>query len=247
MSGTALLAYSRWHARDGLVRALVPVLIFAGIGGIPIWSLVAQQGLASSVGPGQTHDSLAMIYTQTMELAMTLGAVVLMGGLVADDRERGYFRFLFAAPVVPWQHYLLRFVIGVALYSTCFALVPISFGAALFEVPIVAAVRAAVLYGFLYGSVAMLGGALFNRDGVFLIVVVLVSGMLQQLAKGGMLSRAATVVAWALPPVSVVADVRTSWLAGRPSSGNDLLLVVGYSLGLLASALWIVRRAPLAR
>lgn len=245
--GSPLAAYARWHARDALGRAAVPVILFLGMGGIPLWSIAAQRSLGAMRAAGETHAMATQIYTQTMSLAMTLGAFMLVGGLVATDRERQFVRFLFAAPVTPWRFYLQQFVIRLALFTACLALIPLGFRAIFFEVPVLPVIGSAALYGLLLGSLATLAGALFNRDGAVLLVTALVSSVLQQLNRADALPGWAAAVARALPPLGAADQIRTRWLAERALEGNDLVLVVAYSLGMLAAALWIIRHAPLTR
>ena len=247
MSGTSALAYVRWHAKDALPRAVAPLAIFLGVGGIPLWSLIGREGLDAARQAGRFQDALLQVYGQTMMLAMTLGALVLLSGLVALDRERGHVRFLFATPVVAWRHYLTRGMVGVALFATCFTLVPLGFGALVTPVPVLAVVWSALLFSLLYGSLALLVGAITRRDGAVVIVTVVLGTILQQLAKAEQLPAWGVFLARLLPPFVVAGDVRAAWLAERAAEGGDLLLVVAYSLGMLVASLFVIHRAPLVR
>jgi hypothetical protein len=243
----ALAAYARFQARDALWRALMPVGLFALLAGLPIANLAARNSLAALRGPGQMHDVVMQVYGQTMPLAMTLGAIVLVHGLVALDRERQYFRFPFAQPVVPWQYYLQQFAVGTVLFVACFAVIPLAFGLVVTEVPVLPVLRSALLYALLYGSLAMLTGSLLNRDAVLFILLVIVGNVLQQLERAAALSGVVAGIARALPPFVAADAVRSTWLEGRAPDGHDLTLVVGYSLGMLAAALLLIRHRPLAR
>ena len=242
-----LLAYAPYQARDALLRAIMPVALFAAMGGVPLWAFAGQEGFAAIQSPGPQQSAALTIYTQTLSLAMTLGAIVLVHGLAALDRERQYFRFPFAQPVVPWQYYLQQFAIGTALYVAFLAIIPIGFSLVITDVPVLPVLQSALLYALLYGSLALLTGSLLNRDGVLYILVVIVGFTLQQLDRSGALSDAMAAVAHALPPFAAADAVRTSWLAERALEGNDLTLVVGYSLGMLVSALYLIRNKALAR
>ena len=242
-----LTAYAKFQFRDGLWRATVPVLIFLGIGGIPIWSLASQRSLAAMRQGGEAQAMVVAIYTQTMSLSMTLGALMLVSGFVALDRERQHFRFLFSTPVEPWRYYLQQYAISALLFVAIFSLVPLGFGLVVTSVPIVAVTKSAALYALLFGSLALLCGALVNRDGVVLIVTLVGGTVLQRLAEAEMLPRLAAGVARALPPFIVADDVRSRWLAGGALEGNGVALVIAYSLAMLVVALWLIRRAPLAR
>ena len=84
MSGGALALYARWQLRDAFLRALAPVVIFAGIAGIPLWALVRQHTLVVMRQQGPLLEGALQIYGNLMELSMTLGAFV---GIYADNER----------------------------------------------------------------------------------------------------------------------------------------------------------------
>lgn len=245
--GGALALYARWQLRDALARALMPLVIFAGIAGIPLWSLVHQHTLAVMRAPGPLQQGAIQIYGNVMELSMTLGAFVLVSGLISADRTKQHFRFLFSRPVSPWRFYLQQFAISIVLFAACFSLIPVGFGLIFSPVPIVAVVMSAALYALIYGALALLCGALVNKDGALLIGVAVVSTVLQQLERTDALPPWASALADALPPLATAAGLRARWLAERAIETGDLLLVVLYALGMLAAAFILIRRSPLAR
>ncbi len=247
MSGTSDLAYLRWHLRDALPRAVVPLLVFLGIGGIPLWSLIGREGLASAREAGRFQDVLLQLYGQTLTLAITLGALVLLSGVVSVDRERGHVRFLFASPVVAWRHYLARAVVSLVLFAAALALIPLGFGAVVVAVPVLPVIGAALLYGLLLGSLGLLAGAITDRDGPVVIVTVLLSAILQPLAAAGQLPSWAARLAQLLPPLASADAVRSAWLAGTAPSPGHLWLVLGYSFGMAVAAFVVIHRAPLVR
>ncbi len=245
--GSPLAAYARFQARDALLKALMPVGLFLVLAGLPIYTLAQRSTLAAMRAPGTLQDGAIRIYGEVMTLAMTLGAIVLMSGLASLDRERGHFRFLFSRPVAPWRFYLQQFVIATVLFVACFALIPVGFGAVVAAVPVLPALGSAALYALLYGSLAFLFSALLNRDGLAFILVMIVSRVLQQLDRAEQLSGFLSGLANALPPLQALDGIRTTWLAERAVTGNDVLLVIGYSVGMLASALVLIRQKSLAR
>lgn len=247
MIGTSPLAYLRWHARDALLRSVVPLALFTAIAVLPIRSLVARSGMDAVRADGQLQQSVLQIYSQTLTLAMTLGAVLLLSGFIAQDRERGHVRFLFAAPVVPWQHYLMRALVAVAMFTALFVLIPLGFSWLVVPVEIVGVLKSALLYAALYGGLAMLAGALVNKDGALFIVFVVATTILQQLEKGELLGHTLAVVARALPPLVLADSVRSRWLAGNAPVSADLLHVSLYAVALYVAALVVIRRTPLAR
>lgn len=247
MSGGALTLYARWQLRDAFLRALAPVVIFAGIAGIPLWALVRHHTLVVLRQPGPPLEEALQIYGNLMELSMTLGAFVLVSGLLSADRMKQHYRFLFSRPVAPWRFYLQQSVISVVLFVAVFSLIPIGFGLIFTPVPIVAVVKSATLYALLFGTLALLCGALVNKDGALLIGVAMLATVLQQLEQTNALPRWAGILADALPPLITADALRTRWLAERAIESGDLVLVLLYSLGMLVAALVLIRRTPLAR
>lgn len=245
MNRAPLAAYLRWNLRDGLPRLAVPIGLFLLLGGLPIWSLARTSGIASLREPSAAQQLALQAYTGMLEMSMTLGALVLMSGVVAFDRERQYFRFLFSNPVAPWQFYLQRYLLSVIAFALVMMVIPLGFSMIVTEVPVLAVAKSALLYGALYGALAMLAGALLNRDGIVLIGVVVITTMLQHI-KAELPGWLGT-VADALPPIAAADAVSKAWLNSSAADLGSLGLVVAYSLGMLAVALLLIRRAPLAR
>lgn len=246
MTGANLLGYARWHARDGVVRAIVPCLLFTFLAGMPILFLSREGGLAALREPGSLHDAALRVYAQAMPLAMTLGALMVASGFVALDRERGHVRLLFSAPVSAWRFYLSRYLVAAALFVAGFSLVPLLFGLIVLPVDLLPVIASSALYALLLGSLAMLAGALTRRDGAVVITVALAASMLQGIARDAEVGWI-TVAARALPPLDAADQVRAAWLSSGTADPGQLLLVLGYGLAMLVASLVVIQRAPLVR
>lgn len=241
-----LAAYARWQVRDSLGRVVAtPLAIFTAMGVLPLWSAASSQGLAS-MRSGAAPGMALGIYTGVLSLAMTLGAMVAVSGVIATDRDRQYFRFLFSHQVPPWAYYLQRYVLSAVLFVVTMMLFPLGFGAVVEPVPVLAVGASSVLYVLLYGSLAMLCGALLNRDGVAFIAVVILGNVLQDIPRN-VAPAWARAIADALPPFHALGDLRQALLREAVIDRGDLLHVALYSGAMLAAALLVVRRAPLAR
>jgi hypothetical protein len=241
-----LAAYIPWQVRDSLGRAVfTPLGIFVAMGVLPLWSVWSMHGM-EAMRTGSNQGAAAGIYTSVLGLSMTLGAMVAVSGIIAMDRDRQYFRFLFSHQVPPWAYYLQRYVLAAVLFVATMLLIPAGYGAVVSPVPVLAVGAASLLYMLLYGSLAMLCGALLNRDGVAFIGIVIIGNVIQ-----GIPDEAAPawlrVIGDALPPFSGLGELRDALLREAPLDRGDLLHVLLYSLAMLAAALFIVRRAPLAR
>jgi hypothetical protein len=239
-----LLAYLPWNARDAVVRACVPPLIFLLVVSGPLYAFgQANAHLTFDDQASGTAFALS-IYTAFVQLAMTLGAIAMMNQIVSLDRERQFFRFLFPHQVAPWMFYLQRFTVSLVLFLSLFATIPLGYSFFITDVPVVPTMQAAAMYGLLFGSLAMLSGALVQRDGIALIGVFLVGTLLQSTAS---LPKALTLLGDALPPFDTAGAARSAWLAGRAVEAADVVLVVGYSLAMLIASLAVIKRLPLVR
>ncbi len=241
------LSYLRWQARDALPKALVPLGFFLLMVGLPLVAFLQRTTLAVLRAGGDQQRILVQTYDQMLPVALLLGAVVLMSGVSSLDRERQHVRFLFSQPVTTWAYYVQYFAVATLLYVAASALLPALFGLIVTPVPVVPVIRAALLSAFFFGSLGFLCGALLNRDGIAFILVMILGGTLQQIDAAGQLSGFWTVVADVLPPVADASAVRSAWIDGRAADTEDLRLVLAYSLGMLVTALLLVRHRPLVR
>lgn len=242
-----LVSYLRWHARDSIFRALVAPLMFSILAGIPLWAFKSSEPGLVLREAGPARDFAINLYRTFFTMATLLGAVGLMNQVPALDRERQYFRFLFAKQVAPWRYYLQRFLITFVLFTAGAALIPLGFTALVSDVPIIASIQAAALLGFLIGALTLLCGALTQRDGYALVAVLIGTSMLQQIAKADRLSGWLEPFVAALPPVILTFDIRAAWVAQQPVLVGDVFYVIAYSLALLVAALVVIKRFPLAR
>lgn len=242
-----LPAYAPWQAWYALPRAATALGLFLALGGMPLYGMANRFGLDAIRQAGDAQNMAMLLYAEMSTLAMTLGAIVMVSGLAAQDRERQYFRFLFPHPVVPWQYYLQQFVISLLMFTAAMALIPLGFGAIFVDVPVLPIVQSSLMYGLVFGSLALMCSALLNRDGLIFIGVLILTISLQQAEASGSLPAWLGAIANALPPLVVAADVRTLWIGGDAASTGAIVHVLAYSLGLLAAALFVIRRAPLAR
>ncbi len=243
----SLLAYAPWHAWYALPRAAASPGLFLILAGIPLSVTIGEFGLEAMRSPGEAQQAALLIYSQMMTLSMTLGAIIMVSGLVALDRERQHFRFLFSHPVVPWQYYLQQFVVSTLCFAAAMALIPLGFGVLVTAVPVLPVVQSALVYALAYGSLALLCGALLNKDGLIFIGVIIFAVTLQQAAAAGALPGWLVAAAKALPPLVAAQAIRAQWLAGGTAGAAEIMRVVAYSLGMLAVTLFVIRRAPLAR
>lgn len=247
MTPPTLLAYVPWQLRDIFPRAVVPVVLFAVFGGIPIAATMSGVGAAASPDPEALGAMLRIVFLGVAPLCLTLGAFLLMTRSIAEDRERQYVRFVFSHPVAPAPYYLTRFVVGILTFLVCFLPVPLvlrAFGA---DVPLLGSLMAMFTILVLVGGLTTLCASLANKDGLALIVVYVATQSLQRLEAQDVLPAWAAPIARGLPPLESLNLAMKTLLEGGQWPVTDLVHIIGYGLGLLIAGLLVVRRAPLVR
>src|SRR5690606_30056174 len=110
------IAYVPWQLREIFPRALVPLVLFAIFGGIPVAVAMQSAGNTAPRDAEAVGGLLRAVYLGVAPLCLTLGAFLFMTRSIAEDRERSYVRFLFAHPVAPAGFYLSRFVVGLLTF-----------------------------------------------------------------------------------------------------------------------------------
>lgn len=247
MTGRAMFHYLPWQLREALWRSLSPVLLYAFVAGVPLWSISKSVNGFDVVNNPQSRLFAEQSFRGVAGLTILLGALLMMSRSVAFDRERQYVRFLFAQPVVPWQFYLQRYVLGLALFTLCYAIVPLGWSRLVIPVPVLGTMLGVLVTASLIGALAMLVAAITQRDGVPIIAIIVGASVLGQLHNADALPTWAEWLYYALPPIGPAAALRDAWLAGTDAPLEHLPLVLGYTVGMLVSALVIVKRAPLVR
>lgn len=242
-----LIGYMPWQLRDIFPRALVPLVLFAVFGGIPVAVSMQGVGNAAPPDPEALGAMLRMVYIGVAPLCFTLGAFLFMTRSIAEDRERSYVRFLFAHPVAPGHFYLSRFIVGLLTFAACFLPVPLVLRAYGADVPVIGSIVAMFSVFVLIGGLTTLCAAFANKDGLALIVVYVVTQSLQRLATTDVLPGWVQPIVRGLPPIESLSLIMKSLLEATDWPVTDIIHVVGYGIGLLVAGLLVLRRAPLVR
>lgn len=247
MTLMTLRAYAPWMVRELVPRALVPMVLFGVFAGLPVYAMVHSQRSDPSYNLEALGNILTMAYVGTIPLCCTLGAFLFMTRSIAEDRERQYVRFLFSHAVAPAQFYLTRYVVGLLTFLLFFLPLPLVvryYGA---DVPLAASMLAMTVTLVFVGGLTTLCAALVDKEGLALVFVYAGSQLLQRLHTQDVLADWLDPVAQALPPVGPLGTVIDTLLRGGEWPTNELILVVGYGLGMLVAGLLVLRRAPLVR
>jgi len=192
------------------------------------------------------QDLALKLWSSSASLCVTIGSILLMNGSFALDREKQHVRFLFAHQVSPATFYLQRFLVALTLFAATFTLLPVLYSQVV-TVPVLGTLLAVLLSSFFIGSMMMLFGAITQRDGALFIGFFLIANILQGLTAQDVGPKWLQALSWALPPVRQLGEFSGAWLNGRTVEPQDLVLVLGYAIGMFLSALYLIKRAPLVR
>ncbi|HEU4588394.1 MAG TPA: hypothetical protein VFS11_07085 [Gemmatimonadales bacterium] len=220
--------YAGWMARD---LALGP--------GVPIVGLTALVTLFLTSTQIETNLAGGLQLIAVWVLYFNAWAVTLLAtaGSVSGDRAGGYYRTLFAHPVSPPLFYLQRWLLGGALVLAASAVAGAAVAARL-QAPALwfdLVVRTALVY-LVLGGLVLFCSTLVRRDWLLALAILAANAVLGVLASGP-IARAIDLL---LPPVGLLLPSRAL------PAGGALLYVALYGLGLLAGAMVIIQRRPLA-
>jgi len=168
-------------------------------------------------------------------------------GIVAQDRQKGFFRFLFSKPVPVPGFYGSAYLIHAVLATAGAAAVASGIGWYATPQPVLGVAMACALTFALLGSLLFLLSTLSYQDGLLFIVVWVLTLILRQVEptmKAGHWLHTAVRV---LPPTQHLDAVRDALYAGQPWQATDLWHVLAYGGTCLVLAAVALRKLPLAR
>jgi ABC-type transport system involved in multi-copper enzyme maturation permease subunit len=232
MSATGRLGhYGVWQLRD--------YMLGAGGATLAVGALVVLMGRGANL----------MVQGQSQPVSTTLiGAVCFLGpifaasGLVAEDRVRGYYRFLFAKPVSPVLFYAQAFALrGVAFLAIVGVLAATS--GLLFSVGGCVCYAALCYVGI--GGIALVFSTAWRHAWLATLACAVAANIASGLAQSPAGWRPLWVTLhYVLPPFQVTSRLASSLVSGDglPYPFGLTAWFVGYGLAAIAAALIVIRR-----
>ena len=243
------LAYARWQLLDALWQRLaLPLgvtMLFTVAGFYSIKDRATGHPEFWLTGDGRRFA--AMMMRQAMSMFIPLAVLMGTNGVVAQDRQKGFFRFYFSKPVPVPGFYGLAYLIHAALASAGAAVVAAGIGWYAAPQPVLGVAMACALTFVLLGSLLFLLSTLTYQDGLFFIIIWFVTLTLRQVEltmKAGHWLHTAVRI---LPPTHRLDAVRDALYAGAPWPATDLWHVLAYGGSCLVLAAIALRKLPLAR
>lgn len=247
------LGYARYQLRDVLMlRLSLPLAVVVFFSAMPVY-IMTRNSPAGFIHSAQGVNFATQMYSQSVTLFLPMGAFLCAVGVMSNDRQHNYFRFLFSKPANVLAYYVQAYVVAGAAFVATFGLISWGFGALTMHFSVHRAMEAALLTYVLLGGMGFLLGALTRFDGITFIVIYLAALLLQQLAaapngvRHGGLPAWLAVVGEALPPVVTLDGLRNHLYAAQPLDAAQLWLVLAYGAGAAVLGLAILRWRPLAQ
>jgi ABC-type transport system involved in multi-copper enzyme maturation permease subunit len=240
---TARLArYAFWQLRDFFAEKSFPILLVVALAGyLDLAPLIAQYGRPDASHP---YPIYLTVFARTMLTLAIIGTLFTTRGIVSDDRQQGYYRFLFAKPLSVSRFYAQKFVVyGFGFLGVSAILLGVHAAAiAPFAPP--ALVLAMLSLYVAVGGIGFLASALFRFDwavlGGFLVGSALLWGSWSE--RGGWRGS----VLYALPPIHRAGDVLSAATSGVTLPWLHAAWLTGYGLVCFVLALLVLRRRSLA-
>lgn len=242
------MAYARWQLLDYLWQRLLLPLALAAL--LIITMFYSDAPVSAKPGFWSAPDGVrlaAILLRQAMGTFIPLAVLMAMNGVVAQDRQKGYFRFFFSKPVPVTGFYLSAFVIHLVVAAAAAGAVAAAIGTYSVPQPVLGTAMACALTFALLGSLMFLLSTLTYQDGIVFIAVWVGTLLMRQVeptrAAGHWMHTAVRV----LPPTHRLDAVRDALYGAQPYHMNDVWHVLAYGGACLALAVIVLRRLPLAR
>lgn len=228
MTGHAL-RYIWWQIRDHAGRRTLICVLIALAFSIPVFVAGRDGNLPTGAGG-------SMLQAMFVQLSLIF-ALVLPGGLIANDRRQGWYRFYLAKPVSPVWFYgqaIVLAALGMVVASLAFVAI---FSRALDVSWTWKPASDGLLVFALVGMTVVLWSALVRRDWLAGLVTYIAVLMLRDGLRRGE-SIVGDVVNVLLPPMHLVGRL-------RPLTSAEVAWIVSWGVLLFAATLILLRVRPL--
>jgi len=248
-------AYMRWQFRDFIALGVLSAILFGLLAALQIMQMQTIEAMMA-VGKGSHAMPLASKLSQFVSgygLFAFVGPIICVSGLVSNDRQLGYTRFLFAKPVSVRAYYLdllvVRFVGFIAL-GTVLVLAYSYFEPPTYNWRFLVEMTVSFIA---VGGIVFLLSVVNRYDGLLSLLLLLVAAIVRDRwsTKTGFLHA----MMYLFPPIDH-ADAVRRWVVGVDAMGQLgatpfpwkwTLWNGGYGLGCLLLGLYLLRRISLTK
>lgn len=190
------------------------------------------------------HDATDMFLRTFLGVVVYLAALFATNGIVADDRKKGYYRFLFSKPVSPSRYYGQAFVVhwfGFMIVACGMGLLYQALVAPMLTVPRVYVVA---LMFLMYAGIAFALSAAARWDWLSLVAVTVFANYVW-LRFGESTSMFAKVL-YLMPPLHRTSEIYEAVAKGVPVNTSLLAWFAGYGVLCYVIGLVVLRYRRLA-
>lgn len=241
--------YARWQLRD-FVTQKAPILGILAL--LLMYPLVAGlMNVSPSLEQFARQVREQWLYVMFGVLA-PLGTLAATRGIVSEDRQQGYHRFLFAKPVRLARYYAQLFAVNFAGVMGVLAAVALLFTIVVGPTPLLPAFVPAAVFFVLFGGVTFLYSTLSRLDWVWTLGTVAASAWVKFLVDERGWSVLAPLKA-VLLPLDAFGKMVVEWMRltmGEGSVGAALgstAWPLAYGAAAFAAGLWILKRRSVVR
>ncbi|MEO5815637.1 MAG: hypothetical protein ABIT20_10195 [Gemmatimonadaceae bacterium] len=252
--------YALWQLADYLKDRGLPTLIVSLLGGyvtlIPMLVnykhqlAILPQGLITRYGGIEgarvvlMHDVNEMFLANFLGVLVYLGAIFAINGIVADDRKKGYYRFLFSEPVSPRRYYGQAFLVHWLGFVIVVCLLALVYGALLLPLLTLPLVSVVALMYLMYAGMGFALSAVARWDWLSLVAATVFAQTMWSLY--GASTSALARLLYLLPPVHRTREIYEALAKHTPLDTGLLIWYAGYGIVCYLIGLVVLRYRRLA-
>lgn len=242
-----LSRYARWQLRDFVKSRAVLLGIVALLMTYPLLvpSIVGVSGTDDAVVRAALRQFHAYWIYFMFGVLVPLGTLVGVRGIVSEDRQHGFHRFLFAKPVNLVRYYAQSFGVQLAGLMGVLGIVAALYALLVAPVSVVALFVPATVFFVLFGGVAFLFSTVTRTEWVWTLAAVAASAytrFLVDVKHVGWLRPLAVL----LPPLGDFGRMMELFMKDHPGAGLAAAVwPLAYGVLAFLGGLWILRRRSL--
>lgn len=246
-----LLRYARWQARDFVTQRATILMLIAVLMMYPLVAGFMNVSPALERFANEVRE--AWIYI-IIGVLTALGTLIGVRGIVSDDRQHGYHRFLFSKPIDAARYYAQALAVqGVGLLSVV-GIVALLYAVTIAPVSLLAVGVSAAVFFVLFGGITFLFSTLTRLDWVYTLGTVAASlwtGYLVHVRGHFWLKP----LSWLLPPLQEFGEMINQFVravVGMPGGGFSAALghavwPLAYGVIAFGAGLWVLRKRSMTR
>jgi hypothetical protein len=241
--------YARWQLRD-FVMQKAPILGILAL--LLMYPLVAG---AWDVSPNLRQFAQEMrdkwIYVM-FSILTPLGTLAATRGIVSEDRQQGFHRFLFAKPIRMVRYYAQQFAINFAGVMAVLAAVALLYAVVIGPFALLPAFVPAAVFFVLFGGVTFLFSTLSRYDWVWTLGTLAASAWVKLLVddRGWSILRPLKAL---LLPLDAFGEMVVAWMKLTLGDGTVAAALgttawpLAYGAAAFAAGLWVLKKRSVVR